>query len=66
MLSASVGDYSLADCMAEYAVGMFQTPLVIMFGSAIAESTERGDEMFRVMATRGAAAMKDHGTLELC
>ena len=66
VLSASVGDYSLADFMAEYAVGMFQMPLVIMFGSAIAESTERGDEMFRVMATRGAAAMKDHGTLELC
>jgi len=60
-----VDGYDLAACRRDYAFGMFQVPLVIMFGSAIAASTERGDEMFRAMAERGAVAMGDMGTLDM-
>ena len=60
-----VENYSLAECREDYAYGMLQGPLVIVFGSAIAEATERGDEMFTVMAERSAAAMDDLGTLDL-
>ncbi len=65
LLGYGVNGYDLATCRAEYTFGLFQTPLVVMFGSAIAQSSERGTEMFRVMIERGAAAMVDNGTLDL-
>lgn len=60
-----VHDHDPATCGADYALGLMQVPLVVLFGSAIATITERGSAMFTVMAERGAAALADHGTLEL-
>ena len=38
--------------------------MVVVFGSAVAEATERGDEMFVAMGARHARHALDLGTLE--
>lgn len=65
LLAHGVTGHDLAACRADYAYGMLQAPLVIVFGSAVAEASERGDAMFAVMAERSAAAIADLGTLDL-
>lgn len=65
LVRRGVADYGLEACRADYALGLFQIPLSVMFGSAIAASTERGAEMFAVMIERGAAAIIDAGALDL-
>lgn len=60
-----VTGYDSAACRADFALGLIQVPLVVLFGSAIATITARGRDMFAVMAERGAAALVDHRTLEL-
>jgi hypothetical protein len=59
-----VGDYTLDDCWADYRVAMLHGPLIITLGRLTATVTERGDEMFRVMWRRSAAAIDDLGTLD--
>jgi hypothetical protein len=44
---------------------MVQVPLITTLGCAFATSTERGDDMMLVMATRGCQAIRDLGTLDL-
>lgn len=61
----AIEGYELGTCRDEYAFGLFQIPLTVMFGSAIAASTDRGAAMFDVMITRGAAAIRDAATLDL-
>ncbi len=39
--------------------------MVVVFGSAVAEATEQGDEMFIAMAERSSTAILDRGTLDL-
>lgn len=60
-----VEHYDAATCRRDYAYGMVQAPMVTIFGSAVAEVTDRGDEMFVVMAERSTAALVDLGTLDL-
>jgi aminoglycoside/choline kinase family phosphotransferase len=60
-----VAGYSLEQCLADYRVGMLHGPLIILLGRLTAGVTERGDEMFRVMWRRSAAAIDDLGTLGL-
>lgn len=65
LLATGVEDYDLDLCRADYAYGMMQVPLTVVFGSAIAETTDRGDAMFLAMAERVAEAMVDLGTLDM-
>lgn len=65
LVQRGVEEYGRELCRTDYAYGMMQVPLTVVFGSAIAEDTERGDLMFLAMAERSAAAMVDLGTLDL-
>ena len=65
LLEHGVRDHDLATCRDDYAYGMLQCPMVIVFGSLVAEVTERGDAMFIAMAERSCAAIRDLGTLDL-
>lgn len=64
LVGFGVTDYDLDACFDDYVYGMLQGPLVIVFGSAVAEITERGNAMFTAMAERSAAAIVDLGTLD--
>lgn len=65
LVGHGVEGYSADQCRTDYAYGMMQIPLTVVFGSAIAEDTERGDLMFLTMAERAAAAISDLGTLDM-
>jgi hypothetical protein len=65
LLAHGVEGYDLEACRSDYAYGMLQCPMVTVFGSAVAEVTNRGDEMFVAMAERSSAAIRDLGTLDL-
>ena len=65
LVEAGVTGYDLSACRDDFAYGMLQCPMVIVFGSAVAEVTERGDDMFVAMAERSAVAIRDLGTLDL-
>ncbi|MBO0676274.1 phosphotransferase [Mycolicibacterium sp. S2-37] len=65
LLSHGVTDYSLDTCWQDYRLGMVQVPLITALGCAFATSTERGDDMMLVMASRGCRAIRDLGTLDL-
>jgi aminoglycoside/choline kinase family phosphotransferase len=60
-----VSGYSFEQCFADYRLGMLHAPLIILLGRFTAGVTERGDEMFRVMWRRSAAAIDDLGTVDL-
>ncbi len=50
----------------DYRFGLFQGPQVTVLGAmAAAVASERGEEMFRVMATRACAAIRDLDALDL-
>ncbi|MGV9826465.1 phosphotransferase family protein [Gordonia sp. NPDC003429] len=51
--------YGLDQCWQDYVTSLIQAPLIIVFGCAAAQPTERGDAMFRVMLQRAAAAVDD-------
>jgi hypothetical protein len=57
--------YSFDQCFGDYRRGMLHGPLIILLGRLTATATDRGDEMFRAMWRRAAAAITDLGTLEL-
>ena len=65
LLELGVTDYDRGRCRDDYAYGMLQAPMVVIFGSAVAEMTVRGDEMFVAMAERSATAIRDLGTYDL-
>ena len=65
LLEQGVTGYDRAACRDDYAYGMLQAPMVVIYGSAVAEVTERGDAMFVAMAERAATAISDLGTLEM-
>ena len=60
-----VTGYDLEECRADYRLGMLHGPLIILLGRLTAGVTERGDEMFRAMWRRSAAAIDDLDTLAL-
>lgn len=60
LLSFGVADYPRDTCLDDYAVGLLQAPLIIVFGWAVGESTERGDAMFLAMTERSCSAIRDH------
>lgn len=65
LVAQGVGDYELSLCREDYAFGMMQIPLTVVFGSAIAETTKRGNDMFLAMIERAAEAMVYLGTLDM-
>jgi Ecdysteroid kinase-like family len=64
LLDHDVTGYTLDDCIVDYREGMLHAPLIILLGRLTAGVTERGDEMFRVMWRRSAAAIADLGTID--
>jgi hypothetical protein len=59
-----VTGYGEDECRDDYRLGMLHAPFVVLLGRLTATVTERGDEMFRAMWRRSAAAIDDLGTLE--
>ncbi|MEO6989175.1 MAG: aminoglycoside phosphotransferase family protein [Aquihabitans sp.] len=60
LLTHGVDDYSLDACRDDYSYSMLQGPLIVVFGWAVADKTERGDIMFLAMAERVCSAIRDH------
>jgi hypothetical protein len=60
-----VSGHDADECWHDYRYGAVQGPLVTVLGAAYSQRTDRGDDMFVVMATRSCAALRDLGTLDL-
>lgn len=60
-----VTGYAPDDCLDDYRRAMLHAPFIVLLGRLTAGVTDRGDEMFRAMWRRSAAAIDDHGTLDL-
>lgn len=59
LVTAGVENYTLDECWDDYVGNLIQAPLIIVFGSAAAQPTERGTAMFDAMLSRSAAAIDD-------
>ncbi|MDV7101436.1 phosphotransferase [Gordonia amicalis] len=59
VVTAGVTGYTLDECWDDYVGNLIQAPLIIVFGSAAAQPTERGTAMFDAMLSRSAAAIDD-------
>ena len=62
LVAHGVAGYSIEACWDDYAYAMLQGPLIVVFGWAVADKTERGDTMFLTMTERVCAAITDHDT----
>jgi hypothetical protein len=58
-------DYERETCWQDYRFGMLQALLIPAIGCAFAVNTERGDDMFVAMLSRGCRAVRELGTLDL-
>ncbi|GAA1907367.1 phosphotransferase family protein [Williamsia serinedens] len=65
LLAHGVVGHDLEECRRDHRLAMLQVPLITTLGFAFSVSTDRGDEMAAAMLTRGCAAIRDHGTLDL-
>lgn len=65
LVALGVTGYDEQTCWRDYRLGMLQAPLIIVFGVAFANATERGDEMMLVMAERSCRAIRELDTLAL-
>ena len=65
LLTYGVTDYDRDTCWRDYRLGMLQAPLITTLGCAFASTTERGDEMMRIMLERGCQAIRELGSIEL-
>ncbi|MDZ7887370.1 MAG: aminoglycoside phosphotransferase family protein [Mycobacterium sp.] len=65
LVALGVTGYDEQACWRDYRLGMLQAPLIIVFGVAFANATERGDEMMLVMAERSCRAIRELDTLSL-
>jgi len=63
LCQSGVTGYGLGECAEDYRFGLLQAPLIIVLGAAFSTATDRGDEMFTVMARRAVAAIRDHRRL---
>lgn len=59
LVTEGVTGYTLDECWTDYVANLIQAPLIIVFGSAAAQPTERGTAMFDAMLSRSAAAIDD-------
>lgn len=60
-----VTDYSLERCWTDYRYSLFQGPMITVFGAFISQPSQRGDQMFAVMAERSATAISDLDALSM-
>ena len=58
-------DRTSEEIFSDYRYGCFQGPSITMLGSLSVGQTDRGDDMFMVMAARSAAQIRDLGALDL-
>ena len=65
LVELGVTGYHAERCWADYRYALFQAPFITVLGASVAQSTERGDRMFTVMADRSAAAITDLDALSL-
>lgn len=65
LLRHGVTGHDLEECRRDHRLAMLQVPLITTLGFAFSAATERGDAMAVAMLTRGCAAIRDHGTLDL-
>ncbi|WP_019929136.1 phosphotransferase family protein [Nocardia sp. BMG111209] len=65
LLGYGVTGYPAADGWTDYRLGMLQIPMLTTLGFAFSTETDRGDEMFLTMLSRGCAAIRRLGTIEL-
>lgn len=65
LLELGVRDYGAERCWDDYRYSLFQGPFITVLGAFVAQVTERGDQMFTVMAERSAAAINDLDALSL-
>ncbi|GAC67805.1 hypothetical protein GS4_11_00740 [Gordonia soli NBRC 108243] len=59
LVGHGISGYTMQECREDYVSALLQAPLIIVFGCAAAQPTERGDRMFRVMLDRATAAIGD-------
>jgi aminoglycoside phosphotransferase (APT) family kinase protein len=64
LAAAGVEDYQWEQCWTDYRKGTFSGFGVTVIASMIVQQTERGDEMFTVMAQRHARHALDHDAAE--
>ena len=65
LVAAGVGEYSWDDCWRDY---RFYAPwglIMAVFATSMAARTERGDQLFALMATQYGTLALDHGSLDL-
>jgi hypothetical protein len=65
LLRHGVHGHDLEECRRDHRLAMLQVPLITTLGFAFSAATDRGDDMAVAMLTRGCAAIRDHGTLDL-
>jgi aminoglycoside phosphotransferase (APT) family kinase protein len=65
LLKGGVGNYPWEDCWQHYRLYSFAGFHMAVMASILVERTERGDEMFRVMAERHGHQILDLGAEEL-
>lgn len=65
LLGYGVTGYDEEACWRDYRLGLPQIILISTFGVAFARSSERGEDMMLAMLSRGCAAIRELGTLEL-
>ena len=63
LVGHGVDGYTLDQCRDDYAFAMLQGLLIVVFGWAVADKTDRGDTMFLAMTERACDAIRDHDTL---
>jgi hypothetical protein len=65
LIALGVRDYDAEQCWEDYRYGLFHGPYVCIMGEALAVPTERGLQMFSMMAERSAAAIRELDSFEL-
>jgi hypothetical protein len=65
LVAHGVRDYPRQACFADYRYGLLHGPLITVLGALYGARTERGDEMFLVMAERSCQAIRDHHAVAL-
>lgn len=59
LVELGVTDYDVERCWNDYRYALFQGVFITVLGAFVAQPTERGNQMFTVMADRSAAAITD-------
>jgi len=65
LVELGVTGYDAERCWDDYRYALFQGPFITVLGAFVAQTTERGDRMFTVMAERSATAIDDLDALSL-